>query len=281
MHVPVLLLVVLWTCFALSVIAFVPLGYGVYRIIDDGEDEWPQLTSYAVGQLTVMALMVCSLVLLGHSSSALWVWRGFSFISAAMAVLLCVGALRQKPRSYDQGLVLLFGITGLSLFFFICSVITRALPYAGALPSEPYSVDSAPIVLTQLSFWHAALCVILALASMICGLLFVAAARSEGPLSFERTGGGLGGSGGGWEVSNSMTYLLGAVASSALLLGLIFHNDSMEQERERRHDAAAEKAATPAEVTPPTPTAHKSETATRTTPAASAASGGKAEPDAH
>lgn len=65
-----------------------------------------------------------------------------------------------------------------------------------------------------------------------------------------------------------MTYLIATIALSALLMALIFHNDTMDQERDKRREDAAHKASTPANVTTPsTPAAQKPETG-KTVPAA-------------
>lgn len=279
MHVPALLLVVLWSCFGLTLVALVPLGYGIYRIVDDGEDDWPQLTSFAIGQLVVTALMTCSLVLLGHSISALWVWRGVSLLASIMSGLLCTGLTMRRIRgtNYNSaGAFLLFAVTAVTICFFVCSVIVRTLPYVGASSSAPFSVEQVPVSLTQLTFWHGALYVILAVASVVCGLLFIRASRTEGPVSFERNGGGLGIGSGGWELSNALTYLIATIALSALLLSLLFHNDALEQDREKRQDDATHKAASAGDVsTPPTMTLQKPE-ADKTLPAAGHAAGADA-----
>lgn len=255
MHVPTLLLFALWLCFSLSLAAFVPLGYGIYRIVEDGENDWPQFASFCVGQLVVMALMTCSLVLLGHSISALWVWRVFSAIGSGCSILLFTAFVRRKgpnPSDNQGGAFFLFVVTAVTLVFFVCSVVVRALPYVGTSSTVPFRVEPVPVFLTQLNFWHATLYVILAIASIVCGLLFITSSRSDGPLSFERSGGGLGAGSGGWEVSNSLTYLIATIALCALLLMLLVHNDRMDEEREKRQEAAAHKTSVDVTSSPTT-----------------------------
>jgi hypothetical protein len=57
MNGPLLLEFVLWSCFALSLVALALLGYVyvLYRFFGESEDEWQQLASVVLGQLVVMA----------------------------------------------------------------------------------------------------------------------------------------------------------------------------------------------------------------------------------
>src|SRR6185312_10026477 len=271
MHIPPLLLFVLWSCFVLSLVALAPLGYGVYRIIED-ENGPAQLTCFIAGQLVVVALMTCSLALLGHSTSAIWVWRIGSAVASLFSLLLSVAITQQKTAgriSSPWGVLLVFLATAATILFFVCSLIVRALPYVGTSAIAPFSIEPAPAFPAQLSFWHAAIYVILALASIVCGLLFIVASRRDGPLSFERSGGGLGADSGGWEISNSLTYLIATIALSALLLVLLFHNDAIDQAREKRQEDAAQKIASPAALNPPAAlTAQKPEAGKTATSAA-------------
>ncbi len=86
---------------------------------------------------------------------------------------------------------------------------------------------------------------------------------------------------GGWEVSNSLTYLIATIALSGLLLGLIFHKDTIEQEREQRQVDAVHKASPPADVTTSHALAAGNAETVRTVPATPAAQPAGAESNGH
>jgi hypothetical protein len=99
---------------------------------------------------------------------------------------------------------------------------------AGASSAALTSASTAFSELGQLDFWHRALYVILIAATVIFGVLFITATVREGPLSVEKSWGGLGGSSGGWEISSSLTYLVATIAIGVLLISLIYHSDELQ-----------------------------------------------------
>jgi hypothetical protein len=236
MALPTQLLVVLWSFFGLSVVAEGVLVYVIYIIFHGNDTDWQATTFTTLAQLATTGFVVCTLILLGHSTSALSVWRIFSVLTIVVSLLFSVASFRKSSRGpvepLERAPILLATIV--ALFFAIASMSVRALPYIGSGFLNPTSAVSTPNAMNQLDFWHTALYVILTVACVTFGLLFITASVREGPLSFEKNWGGLGGSTGGWEVSNSLSYLIAAVAVGALLLSMIFHSDRLQQESEKR-----------------------------------------------
>jgi len=93
---------VLWAFLGLSVVAMCFLAYGSYSIIEDGNPDWQMTTLMTLGQLSAMGFMVCSLVLLGHPTSALEVWRTFGVLIVAFGFLVSVISIR---RSFSGSLL--------------------------------------------------------------------------------------------------------------------------------------------------------------------------------
>ena len=247
MHLSPLLPDVLWTAFALSVVAILSMGYVVADEISDNTSDAQTTATLTIAQLVAMGFLTCILALLGHSETALWAWRILNGLIVADSVLMYARSFSSSRLSSSRTkevwlLVEATATVVLAALFSIASFLVR-LPYVGA--AVPAQVDSGPSVLVRLDFWHAALFAILAGAVLLCVVLFLMATQREGPLSFERNWGGLGGSTGGWEVSDSMTYLVGAVTLGALFLGLIIHDDGRQSPEQ-----AAPVVATTSKVEP-------------------------------
>ena len=225
MHIPVFTLVVLWFCFGLSLIAVGAVIYAVISMIIDDDDQWDSAYAGTFAELVSVGFITCTLILLNHPIAAVWSWRVLGAVTVFSGGIFSFrAATAPKLRVETVKCLVLYAVTVACIFFFVCSVIVRSLPSLG---TAPYQVAIAPLstALTRLDFWHTALFAILAVTVVLCGVLFVTSTQREGPLSFEKNWGGLGGSGGGWQVSSSLTYFAATIFLGALFLVLIFHEE--------------------------------------------------------
>lgn len=284
---------VLWVFFGLSVTAAGFLAYGSYNIIHDEDFSWQQTTLMALAQLATMGFMVCTLVLLGQPTAALEVWRVFNVLICVLTVFFFFSTIR-KPghsigsfRNYSAQIAAMFTVTLAMVYFALVSFWVRALPYidgrlmdgsggakvnagssnAGASGAALTSASTALNELGQLDFWHSALYVILITATVIFGVLFIAATVRDGPPSVEKSWGGLGGGSGGWEISSSLTYLVATIAIGVLLISLIYHSDDLQAAAEKLKEGSKAGAATTLPNAPKT-----------TAPAVSSPDGNKSAP---
>jgi hypothetical protein len=166
-----------------------------------------------LGASAATGLLFASLSFLGVPVAAIWAWRILAGVACAYGLLGVAKALREDS---DVGEVLsIVGATVLAGAVLTTGILTASRPFTPP-PVTAASPHIAGTLASQIDVWHTFALAMLALTTMTFLLLFLLAMRRGIPPAVESHWGGLGGGITGWEISKSLSYLIGVIVCAVL-----------------------------------------------------------------
>jgi hypothetical protein len=187
----------------------------VFKEFDSEDEALPYLALGGIG-LAEVGLLVLATYLL-FPGVVLWAWRVSAVLYVVMA-LIAATRVGSSPlaRAAAAGNVLLA----------IAMAATSIDP--GDALTRPAVASSAPpalltvITIDGVKLWHGVAIGLLGLGTLTFLLLFIRAMERGDSPAFESHWGGIGGGIGGWRMSTSLTYVMGAAVFGLLFAVFIF-----------------------------------------------------------
>jgi hypothetical protein len=214
------LTIAVWIWVVLSALAAIVSGALAISLALEG-DEWYGTAASIACFLASIGFVYFSFSIIGHPVVAAWAWHILAGAAVCFGVFCCFRVFMEHEDAGETFSVV--GSTALATVLFMLGLWARR---AVVVPQATNVPRAAEIAYSQITVWHNVALTFLALGTLIFLVLFVAANQRGIFPAIESHWGGLGGGLGGWQMSSSLSYLIGAVVFGILFSVVILQEEN-------------------------------------------------------